>query len=252
MLTLLSPAKKLLTYKNVYNGVTTRPQFEDKTAVLVNIMQGFSVEEIARLMDLSVDLAELNFQRYQHFSTNDTSGYPAIYLFQGDVYKGLNAETWSSATVNFAQKHLMILSGLYGLIRPLDKIQPYRLEMGTSLANPAGKNLYDYWSATVTTRINELLAKEENPVLINLASTEYFSVVKASELKYPLITIHFKEKKNGQLKVIGIYAKKARGAMASFLMQDGIDNVEGIKAFNGLNYQYAPLESNEENLVFIR
>lgn len=252
MLTLLSPAKKLLSYKKAYDGATTKPQFEDKTEALVSIMQGLSVEEIARLMDLSKDLAELNFQRYQHFSRDDASGYPAIYLFEGDVYKGLEAETWSSASINFAQKHLMILSGLYGLIRPLDKIQPYRLEMGTSLANPAGKNLYDYWSETVTARINELLAKEDNPLLINLASTEYFSVIKPRELKYPLINVHFKEKKNGQLKVIGIYAKKARGAMASYLMQEEIDNAEGIKAFSGLNYQYDVRESDEENLVFIR
>lgn len=249
MLTLLSPAKKLLPINSPYEGKMTAPQFPNETDTLVNIMQGLSALEIARLMDLSKDLAELNYLRYQHFSG---LGYPALYLFQGAVYKGLEATTWNEDTVDYAQKHLMILSGLYGLIRPLDKIQPYRLEMGTSLANPAGKNLYEFWSETLTARINQLLAKEANPILINLASTEYFSVIKTRELKHPLITVHFKEKKNGQLKVIGIHAKKARGTMASYLMQNQIDSVDGIRTFNGLNYQYSDQESDTSNLVFVR
>ncbi|HEN5547722.1 TPA: YaaA family protein, partial [Legionella pneumophila] len=180
MLTLLSPAKKLLSISKHYSKKTSNPLLLDKALQLVKIMKLKSVEQIADLMDLSRQLAELNYERYQNFDLKNNPmnhSYPALFLFQGDVYQGLNANSWKDEEIEYAQSHLGILSGLYGFLRPLDRIQPYRLEMGVNLENPAGKNLYAFWSKIVTNILNQILAEQSNPVLINLASTEYFKVV---------------------------------------------------------------------------
>lgn len=255
MFTLLSPAKKLLSNFKPYSGLSSEPIFKEQTQILVQLMCTKSVAEIAALMDLSQDLAELNFQRYQHFSLPPSVAalaYPALYMFQGDVYQGLQAATWEPKTVEYAQEHLRILSGLYGLLKPLDKIQPYRLEMGVRLENPAGKNLYAFWQAAVTHTLNEQLAVQKNPILLNLASTEYFKVVDEKKLNYPVLTVNFYEKKNQQLKMIGIHAKKARGVMAQFIMQQQIDEVDALKSFNGLGYAYHSATSSEQHLDFVR
>jgi hypothetical protein len=244
-----------LSIEKPYPGLTTLPVFQGKTLELVDLMKTKSTKDIATLMHLSSALAELNYQRYQHFSTEYevcSQIYPALFLFQGDVYKGLQASEWDSMAVNFSQKHLLILSGLYGLLKPLDLMQPYRLEMGTKLVNQSGKNLYDYWSQTITQELNTRLSNEANPLLINLASTEYFKVVDMKTLRFPLIHIHFKEQMGNQLKIIGIHAKKARGAMASYLMQHQIDGVEGIKHFNALDYNFCKTLSDKQNFVFSR
>ncbi|HFD2405376.1 TPA: peroxide stress protein YaaA, partial [Legionella pneumophila] len=217
MLTLLSPAKKLLSISKPYPKETSNPLLLDKALQLVKIMKSKSVEQIADLMDLSRQLAELNYERYQDFNLKNNPmnhSYPALFLFQGDVYQGLNASSWKDEEIEYAQPHLGILSGLYGFLRPLDRIQPYRLEMGVNLENPAGRTLYAFWSETVTNTLNQILAKQNNPVLINLASTEYFKVVDEKKLSYPIVTINFYEQKNSELKMIGILAKKARGMMA--------------------------------------
>lgn len=250
MLILLSPAKKLLKTTKPYTGQTSHPGFLDKTKILVNIMQSKSVAEIANLMDLSQDLANLNFERYQHFNSNEA--YPALFLFQGDVYQGLEAKTWDQETVNYSQSHLRILSGLYGLLKPLDTIQPYRLEMGIRLENPAGKTLYDFWQETIAQELNQQLAVQKNPFVVNLASTEYFKAVNAKQLNYPVITINFYERKNGELKMIGIHAKKARGVMAKFLVQQRIDIQEKLKTFCELGYEYHPETSSATHLDFVR
>jgi uncharacterized protein len=255
MLTLLSPAKKLLNFNKPYLEATTTPAFHKKTDELIGLMKSMSVSSIAQLMHLSETLAELNYQRYQAFYREScplSHCYPALFLFQGDVYQSLKAGEWDRATVEFSQSHLAILSGLYGLLRPLDLIQPYRLEMGTKLPNNCGKNLYDFWQITITNELNNRLLSEETPVLINLASTEYFSAVDKSLLKAPLITIHFLEQKNDQLKVVGIHAKKARGAMANYIMTEQIENIEKIKEFSLLNYRYCEKSSDGENFNFIR
>ena len=255
MLTILSPAKKLLQYNTPYLEDTTTPVFQQKTDELIKLMKSFSTADLARLMHLSNDLAELNHQRYQSFKYGVapiTQTYPAILLFQGDVYQNLKARDWGKATMQYAQHHLAVLSGLYGLLKPLDVIQSYRLEMGTKLANACGKNLYDFWQTTITNELNKRLATHANPVLVNLASTEYFSAVNTSLLKVPVLTIHFKEQKNNQLKVIGIYAKKARGAMANYIMQHQIDDIEKIKQFTLLNYRYCEKSSDNQNFNFIR
>ncbi|MGL5743487.1 MAG: peroxide stress protein YaaA [Legionella sp.] len=255
MLILLSPAKKLLNFSKPYTAKTSHPQFMDKTNALATLMQSKSVDAIAALMDLSKELAALNYDRYQAFSLNDKSSlhsYPALFLFQGDVYQGLQAKTWEQKTVDYSQDHLRILSGLYGVLKPLDAIQPYRLEMGVRMENHAGKNLYDFWQNTVTDALNQQLAAQSNPVLINLASQEYFKAVDEKKLNYPLITINFYEKKNNQLKMIGIHAKKARGTMAKFLMQNQFDDVDGIKKFNELGYQFHSQTSTAHHFDFVR
>lgn len=255
MLTLLSPAKKLQPIKKPYLGETTTPRFPNKTTELVSLMKALPCSSIASLMDLSPSLAALNYQRYQTFYTDNCpieQQYPAIFLFRGEVYKTLDADHWDKKTLAFAQSHLMILSGLYGLLRPLDLIQSYRLEMGTKLANSCGSNLYDFWRATITHELNRLLASHENPLLINLASSEYFNAVDTSMLQSPLLTIHFKEQKGQELKVIGILAKKARGAMAYYINSHQIEDVNKIKQFNLLNYHFCEKTSDAQHFNFIR
>lgn len=254
MLTLISPAKKLLPQFPTYTKKATQPQFLTHTLQLAQIMKKKSAKKIAQLMDLSHDLASLNHQRYQEFalSENPANAYPAIFLFQGDVYQGLQAADWTAQNINYAQKHLGILSGLYGLLKPLDMIQPYRLEMGIRLANPAGANLYDFWRALITESVNKQLAASSNPVLINLASEEYFKVVDKKILQFPLVTINFCEQKEDELKMIGIYAKKARGIMAKYIIQQQIDSVEGLKKFNESGYCFSKERSSTTHLDFIR
>lgn len=250
LLTLLSPAKKLLKINKPYTNTTSEPEFLPKTAQLLTVMQSKSVEEIAALMDLSNDLAQLNYNRYQHFPTQ--AAYPALFLFQGDVYQSLDAKTWDESSVDYAQKHLRILSGLYGMLKPLDLIQPYRLEMGVRLANSAGPSLYDFWRATLTNVLNQQLKEQANPVLLNLASTEYFKAIDLKKIQHPVVTANFYEKKDNQLKMIGIYAKKARGALAQFIMCNQLDSTEAIKQFTGMGYQYNPNTSSATQYDFVR
>lgn len=255
MLVLLSPAKKLLNFDKPYSGKTTKPVFQKKANELIAVMKDLSVSSIAKLMHISNDLAELNYQRYHSFCRENcpvSQGYPAVYLFQGDVYRALQVNTWDHAALEFADSHLAILSGLYGLLKPLDFIQPYRLEMGTRLATAYGKSLYDFWQTDISHELNKQLASQRTPILINLASEEYFKAVDTSRLKFPQLTIHFREKNNNQLKVIGIYAKKARGAMAKYLMQQQIDDVDAIKQISILNYRFCKKSSDSQHFNFVR
>lgn len=255
MLTLLSPAKKLAEFDRPYSGSTTAPVFPKKTNELITILKALPSSRIASLMHLSSNLAELNYQRFQSFYSGvcpDTQGYPAVLLFQGDVYQSMKADKWDNATLKFSQGHLAILSGLYGILKPLDLIQPYRLEMGTSLENASGKNLYAFWHDNIVDELNNQLALHSNQILVNLASTEYFSAVDTSRLKYPQITIHFREKMGNESRVIGIYAKKARGAMADYLMRHQIEDAEAIKQVSILNYRFCDKSSDARDFNFVR
>lgn len=255
MLALISPAKKLLSFSQPYPEATTEPQFMPNTAELIRIMKVKTAAEIGRLMELSAPLAQLNYDRYQQFKINNVSinhAYPALFLFQGDVYQGMDAKSLTQEELVFAQQHVAILSGLYGLLRPLDSIQAYRLEMGVRLANPKGANLYDFWQQCLTQHINRELASHSNPWLINLASSEYFKVIDEKKLEHPLLTINFYENKNKQIKMIGVYAKKARGVMARYLIQNRIDTVEQIKEFSELGYYFNESSSSPQHLDFIR
>lgn len=255
MLILISPAKKLLSLTKPYSGTTTQPRFLSNTHILLELMKLKSKEEIASLMSLSQDLAKLNYDRYQHFFSKQVpldATYPALFLFQGDVYQGLQVNQWSQEDVQYAQSHIAILSGLYGLLRPLDAIQPYRLEMGTRLENPKGKNLYNFWSEVLTDSVNEQLSSHECPYLINLASTEYFKVINSKKLKHPLITINFYEQKNNEVKMVGILSKKARGLMTRFIIQNRISTLAHIKEFAEQGYHFNNESSSATHLDFIR
>lgn len=256
MLTILSPAKKLLNTSKPYVGNMHQPQLMTNAIELVKLMKLKSVDEIATLMDLSKDLALLNHKRFGCFNLDDHSflqtSYPAVFIFQGDVYQGLQAARWNKDALEFSQSHLGILSGLYGYLNPLDGVQPYRLEMGVKLANSKGKNLYDFWQDTVTSLINEKLSSHANPVLLNLASNEYFKAVNKKKINAPIVTINFYEKKNNVLKMVGILAKKARGTMAKYLMENRIDHVEGVKQFKDLGYEFNGETSSADTLNFVR
>lgn len=254
MFLIISPAKKLAS-QTVFTGETSAIAFKKKTAELVGLLKNKSKKDLAQMMSISPALAALNHERYQSF---DPSRYraanasPAVLLFQGDVYKYLKADTFTPKELQYAQNHLGILSGLYGLLSPLDQIQPYRLEMGTTLANSAGDTLYDFWKDTVTAALNQQLAHTKSRYLINLASKEYFSVIDPNAIDADILTIAFKEWKNGQLKTLGMNAKRARGAMARFLIKNQYKTKKGIQHFTDLGYLYCAQESSANELVFIR
>ena len=211
-------------------------------------------DDIQALMGVSAKIAALNHERFMNWQPNFSlqNAKQAVLAFKGDVYTGLAAESLSASELAFAQKHLRILSGLYGLLRPLDLMQPYRLEMGLPFANSGGKNLYEFWG----TRISEVLAKHlkasGSPVLINLASNEYFKAVKNASLGAEIITPQFRDLKNGQYKMISFFAKKARGVMARYIVQEGLNAPEGLKDFKGDGYYFSAKDSDDVNWVFLR
>ncbi|MCC5792823.1 MAG: peroxide stress protein YaaA [Legionellaceae bacterium] len=255
MLTLLSPAKKLLDFESAHSADSTNPLFIQQAQQLIALLQQKSEGEIAALMRLSPTLARLNKARYAAFTEaepGDSNSYPALYLFQGDVYQALDAKSLSADSIQFAQKHLAILSGLYGLLRPLDHIQPYRLEMGTKLVNPAGATLYDFWADHLTAAIDKIVAQHQVPLLLNLASSEYFKAVDSGHLQSKVLHVHFKEEKNGQQKIIGIHAKKARGRMARFIVEHQLDSAEALKDFRDMGYGFSADQSDAAHFVFIR
>ena len=251
---LISPAKKLAAHTD-YEGKSSHIRFKKQTAVLVNILRQKTPAEIASLMKLSEKLAYLNYTRYQLFNPKSytcKNAFPALFHFQGDVYQGLEAETFNKNDLAFCQKSLGILSGLYGLLAPLDLIQPYRLEMGTVLTNPAGKDLIAFWKTAVTIAINETLKANHATHLVNLASNEYFSVVDKTMLTKPIIKIDFKDEHKGKLKTIGIYAKRARGMMVNFVVKNRCKIPADLQDFTGMDYTYNSALSNAFTLTFIR
>lgn len=254
MLILLSPAKTLDFETAPTTEIATLPSFLEESQLLINQLQTLSVQEIASLMKLSDKLAALNVARYQSWQQPFPEGASkqALLAFKGDVYTGLEAETLSEHSLKYADKHLRILSGLYGLLRPLDKILPYRLEMGTSLTNLRGKNLYEFWGNQITDCINQQLQETGQSVVINLASQEYFKAVKASQLKAKLISPEFKDEKNGQYKIISFYAKKARGMMARYIIENQIESSEQLCNFDTQGYRYDATSSTPEKPVFLR
>ncbi|NDF12316.1 MAG: peroxide stress protein YaaA [Proteobacteria bacterium] len=247
---LLSPSKTLDETSALPKCKTTMPQFVDETEVLVKVMRKATKPQLKKLMDISDKLAELNHARFQSFQFPFTAknARPALFTFKGDVYDGLAAEDFTAKEVERAQEQIRILSGLYGLLRPLDLIQPYRLEMGIALKNPRGKNLYQFWGD----RITDALTREKPDAVINLASEEYFSAVNTKKLKAPLITPVFKEKKGKDYKVIGLMAKRARGMMARFAVKHDIKKPEDLKAFKEAKYSFNEALSSSTIWVFTR
>ena len=254
MLIVISPAKTLDYETKPKTKVFTTPDFLDQSQRLINRLRTFSSLDISDLMKVSAKIADLNFNRYESWKKPFTmnNAKQAILAFKGDVYTGLDASTFKADEFKFAQQHLRVLSGLYGLLRPLDLMQPYRLEMGTKLKTDVGKNLYEFWGSDITEGLNKQLKKIKSEYLINLASNEYFKSVKPKELNAQIITPAFKEFKNGEYKMIGIYAKKARGLLSRYIIQNKLSNPEDIKLFNEDGYRFNKKLSNSTNLVFTR
>ena len=249
MLVVVSPAKKLNMQPQ--DGLAkTNPVFSKSARELASIAKNLSVTDLQNLMGISQSLAELNVERFESFGTQDIK--PAAFAFAGDTYQGLEAGSLTSDDVLWAQDHLKILSGLYGLLRPLDGIEPYRLEMGSKLKNSSGSSLYDYWGTKLAAQLNNDARQAGTDILVNCASQEYFGAIDTSELKLKVITPIFKENKSGKTKIISFYAKKARGMMARFIIQNRAKNLEDLFKFNTADYNYLPEESNTEQIVFLR
>ncbi|MFC0268925.1 peroxide stress protein YaaA [Kushneria aurantia] len=255
MLSVLSPAKTLDFDTPPTTEVATEPDYLEASRQLVDILRDFSPQQLSKLMKISDKLAGLNAARFAEWQTPFDRGNAkqAVLAFQGDVYTGLAAEQWDEASLEWSQEHLRILSGLYGMLRPLDLIQPYRLEMGTKLENPAGRDLYAFWRDTLTRDLDRAVqASSGDRVLINLASNEYFGAIEHNKLASEVITPVFKDAKNGQYKVISFYAKKARGLMSAWMVHQRVTQSEQLKAFDGGGYAYRDELSDHRHWVFTR
>tara|TARA_Y200000002_G_C22649425_1_gene650661 strand:+ start:302 stop:1066 length:765 start_codon:yes stop_codon:yes gene_type:complete len=251
---LISPAKSLDFESNLPTKIITKPYFVNEANNINSILKKKSPQDIQKLMTISEKLAELNWERNQKFSAQEIDkqiNRAAIYAFNGDVYSGLDPYTLPEEKIDKMQSQIRILSGLYGVLRPLDQIQAYRLEMGTKISIGSNNNLYSFWKNKVTNQLKSEL--EERELILNLASKEYFSVIDTSLLSNTIISPEFKDFKNGKLKIISFYAKKARGLMARYLIDEDIFDLEGIRLFSSDGYRYSEEESkNETSPVFIR
>lgn len=254
MLTVLSPAKTLDYETAPITQSATLPRFMDQSALLVEDARGLNPDDIRALMGVSEQIAHLNHERFMNWQSESTSdnAKQAVLAFKGDVYTGLQAETLSEDDLDFAQTRLRILSGLYGLLRPLDLMQPYRLEMGLKFTNQRGRNLYEFWGEQLTDTLNADLVSAKTGVLINLASNEYFKAVKPKLLNADIITPQFKDLKNGQYKMISFFAKKARGLMARYIIDNRITEPEALKSFSEAGYYYSDEQSQGDQWVFLR
>ncbi|ROL71650.1 peroxide stress protein YaaA [Pseudomonas vranovensis] len=254
MLTVISPAKTLDYDTPPVTQRYTQPQYLDDSQELIVQLRELSPAQISELMHLSDKLAGLNAARFGSWTPAFTpdNAKQALLAFKGDVYTGLDAQSLSEDDFSYAQEHLRMLSGLYGLLRPLDLMQPYRLEMGTKLANARGKDLYAFWGTRISEWLNQALAEQGDELLLNLASNEYFSAVKRNALKARVINTEFRDFKNGQYKIISFYAKKARGMMSRFVIQERINDPEQLKQFDVQGYYYSAELSKADNLVFLR
>jgi cytoplasmic iron level regulating protein YaaA (DUF328/UPF0246 family) len=253
MIFVLSPSKTL-DFEEPRFKEYSEPDFLGESQELVEILKKKKVKDLKALMSISDNLAVLNAQRYEAFEQPFTldNAKQAVLAFKGDVYTGLNSDELNKEDLRFAQDHLRILSGLYGLLKPMDLIQPYRLEMGTKLQNKKGKDLYAFWDDKITDQINEELKDHKEKVLVNLASKEYFKSINTKKLDGRLLTISFKEYRNDKYKVIAFNAKKARGLMSRYIIQNRIDEVERLKSFDWDDYFYNPDLSDEKEWVFTR
>ncbi|MFZ6871121.1 peroxide stress protein YaaA [Undibacterium sp. Di27W] len=254
MLIVLSPAKSLDFDTAVKSRTLTAPHFLDEAKELIDIARNYQPDQLAELMDISPALAQLNVQRFADWQVQATpkNSKQAVFAFNGDVYEGLDVASLNAPQVKYLQNHLRILSGLYGLLRPLDALQAYRLEMGTSLNNARGKNLYAFWGDKISLLLSDVIQQQKSQSLVNLASDEYFKAVKPALLGVPVISPVFQDYKNGQYKIISFYAKRARGVMAKYCAQNGIRKAEDLKAFAEEGYAYCKMESTKSRWVFRR
>ncbi len=254
MLMVISPAKTLDYETPPATSRFTLPQYLDHSQALIEQLRELSPAQISQLMHVSDKIGGLNAARFGSWTPAFTpdNAKQALLAFKGDVYTGMHAEDFSQADFDYAQQHLRLLSGLYGLLRPLDLMQPYRLEMGTKLANARGKDLYAFWGTRISEWLNEALAEQGDDVLLNLASNEYFSAVKRTALNARIINTEFKDLKNGQYKIISFYAKKARGLMSRFVIQERINDPAALKHFDAQGYRFSAEQFKPDSLVFLR
>jgi len=256
MLILLSPAKQLDFEPAVLSLTPTRPALIERARELSKTTAKLSAKKLKSLMDLSDDLARLNAARFEAFDPDlpptAEGAKPAALAFNGEVYRGLDAGSLSEADLAWAQDRLRILSGLYGALAPLDAIQPYRLEMGTKLKTKKGESLYDFWGEDIASELNRLVADDPEPVIVNLASNEYFKAAKPKALKARVVSCDFKEEKDGKLRALMVYAKKARGMMARWIIENRIEDPERLKAFDVAGYAYDADGSTPDRLLFTR
>ena len=254
MITLLSPSKKLNLDSQDIIDHYTQCEFIKSAETLANEAKNLTENDLKDLMDISDKLAKLNRERFDRWALpfNQENAKQAVLAFDGGVYSGLKADTFSDKDFTFAQDHLRILSGLYGILKPLDLIQPYRLEMGVGFQNPKGKDLYAFWKESITKSLNKTLKKHSSPVIINCASIEYFSAIDLSKLNGDILSIVFKEYRDGELKFISFNAKKARGLMTQYIMKNKIDKLSDIKDFNYEDYKFDSKLSEDYTFVFTR
>ena len=254
MLTLLSPAKKLNMEPPATTLHATQPRLGADMKAIAKVAKQQSADDLKRLMHISDNLANLNYERFKSFNLDNqsNSAKAAGLAFDGDVYWGLDAKSMADETLSYAQDHLRILSGLYGLLRPMDAIQPYRLEMGTKLQNPRGKSLYDFWGTILAEQINNDLSGHSDSTIVNLASNEYFKAVDKTALNRTVISAKFLNVKDGKARALMYYAKHARGSMARWIMENRVDRADGLKDFNVDGYALDAEASSETELVFTR
>jgi cytoplasmic iron level regulating protein YaaA (DUF328/UPF0246 family) len=254
MLAILSPAKTLDYKTPLPTKKSSDPQFIQESSKLIRQLRELSPGDLSEKMKISDKLAQLNAQRYAAwrpcFDTDDAR--PAIHAFKGDVYQGLDAPTLSARDHNYAQKHLRILSGLHGLLRPLDRIRPYRLEMGTRLKTTQGKNLYDFWGSKVTEALNSAIREQSHRALINLASNEYVNVIQAESIEARMINVSFLDYKNGAYKFLSFYGKRARGSMARYMIDHRVKTLKQLRAFDYDGYRFSEERSEGDDWVFTR
>lgn len=254
MLIVISPAKKLDYSSPVAAKNHSQPELLDHSAELLQGLKKLSPQDVCALMGLSDNLGALNYERFQAWDRpfTEDNAKPAILAFKGDVYQGLDADSMTDKQLEWAQGHLRILSGLYGLLRPMDLMQPYRLEMGTRFANQRGKDLYQFWGNIITNEINSLLSNAKSPVLLNLASNEYFKSVQQKNIAGRIVTPVFMDKKGDKYKIVSFYAKKARGLMSAYIIKNKITAVEGIKKFDVDGYRFNSAMTDGDSWVFTR
>ncbi len=254
MLTIISPAKKLDYSQSAQVQRHSQPQLLEHSELLSEGLKNLSPQDICSLMGLSDKLGALNYERFQAWSRPFTvdNAKQAVLAFKGDVYQGLDADNMSAESLDWAQDRLRILSGLYGLLRPLDLMQPYRLEMGTKFANSRGSDLYQFWGGIITDELNKLLSTSSKSVLVNLASNEYFKAVQAKQIKGEIVTPVFMDKKADKFKIISFFAKRARGLMGAFIINNQITEVEQLKAFDADGYRFNKAMSEGNKWVFCR
>ncbi len=254
MMIVISPAKNLDFDSALPVSKHTQAKMLSDSQLLINDLSEFSPQDLSKLMGISDKLAILNFSRYQTWQLpfDKDNARQALFAFKGDVYTGMDAYNFDKDDIDFTQKNLRILSGLYGLLRPLDLIQPYRLEMGTKLQNARGKSLYDFWGNKISSALNKELLKTDNPLLINLASNEYFKSINTKNLNADVITPVFKDMKNGKYKIISFFAKKARGLMSAYIIKNKLTQAKQLKKFNRAGYTYSDTMSTSTELVFVR